>query len=201
MNNHWNRWIYRLWSPIYDTFFNKGPFLRARREVFREIPFKKGDKILFVGVGTGADLEQIPVKLLNITAIDYSADMLQQAKNKFPAGEIDFQQMDAQALKFPDGSFDYVVASLVLSVVPGTNKAFSEMSRVCQSGGQILIFDKFAAKPSWLNALFRPIIKVLGTDIGLSFDKIFAGSEGLCILEDRPVLFGGMYRKIRIGKS
>lgn len=202
MNNQWNQWIYRLWSPVYDYFFNKGPFLRARIKVFSSLPFQRGDKVLFVGVGTGADLELIPIELLEVTAIDYSAEMLTQAKKKFPSSKVRFQQMDAESLQFPDSSFDYVIASLILSVVPNSEKAFAEMARVVQSNGQIIIFDKFAQKPSIVNKAIRPLIRLLGTDIGLSFGKIIKKhASGLTVMEDRDVLFRGMYRKIKIRKN
>jgi phosphatidylethanolamine/phosphatidyl-N-methylethanolamine N-methyltransferase len=202
MNNKWNRWIYRLWSPVYDAFFNKGPFLKARKEVFKSLPFKVDDKILFVGVGTGADIELMPEQLLNITAIDYSAEMLEQAKKKFPTSPIIFKQMDAQNLEYQDASFDYVMASLILSVVPDSEKAFAEMVRVLKKDGQIIIFDKFARRRTTFINVIRPLIRILGTDIGLSFKKIFNKHRSeLCIVEDRDVLFRGMYRKILIRKN
>lgn len=202
MNNQWNQWIYRIWSPVYDQLFNKGPFLKARRKVFDLVPFQKGDKVLFVGVGTGADLELIPAHLLEITAIDYSEDMLAQAKKEFPDSQIRFQQMDAQNLQYPNASFDYIVASLILSVVPDSEKAFAEMVRVVRPNGQIIIFDKFAQKTSLIQKAIRPLIRVLGTDIGRSFEKIFEKHQSeLNLIEDRDVLFRGIYRKIKISKN
>ncbi|WP_078548705.1 hypothetical protein [Litchfieldia alkalitelluris] len=52
MNNTWNKLIYKLWAPIYDYIFNRGPFLKARKQVFEDISFKSGDRVLFVGIGT-----------------------------------------------------------------------------------------------------------------------------------------------------
>jgi phosphatidylethanolamine/phosphatidyl-N-methylethanolamine N-methyltransferase len=203
MNNEWNKWIYRLWSPVYDAIFNKGPFLKARQEVFNGLDFYKGAKVLFVGVGTGADLEQIPIELLEVTAIDYSEEMLSQAKNKFPGTAISFRKMDAQRLTLPDKHYDFVVASLILSVVPDCDKAFAEIVRVTRGNGQIIIFDKFTSKPSLLKKLIRPVIRALGTDIGLSFEKIYEQhrGSGLTLIENQAVLFEGMYRKIKIRKN
>jgi phosphatidylethanolamine/phosphatidyl-N-methylethanolamine N-methyltransferase len=202
MNNRWNRWIYRLWSPVYDAFFNKGPFLRARKEVFKSLFFQKDDKILFVGVGTGADIELMPERLLNIIAIDYSAEMLERAKKKFPSSPIIFKKMDAQNLEYQDATFDYVIASLILSVVPDSEKAFAEMVRVLKNDGQIIIFDKFAQRRTFFIQIIRPLIRILGTDIGLSFEKIINKHRSeLRIIEERDVLFRGMYRKILIRKN
>lgn len=49
-------------------------------------------------------------------------------------------------MSFADESFDYIVASLILSMVPNENKCFEEMIRVLKKDGRILIFDKFAPK-------------------------------------------------------
>jgi phosphatidylethanolamine/phosphatidyl-N-methylethanolamine N-methyltransferase len=130
MNNSWNRVIYRMWSPIYDKIFNSGVFLKARRQIFQQVPFNSGKKVLFVGVGTGADLELMNPSDLNITAIDFSPDMLNRAREKFKNSSIKFLEMDAQNMEFKNETFDYVVASLILSVVPDADKCLTEMTRI-----------------------------------------------------------------------
>jgi len=205
MNSRWIKLVYKLWAPIYDAFFNRGPFTRARKEMFQSVPFKKGECVLFVGVGTGADFEHIPISNLKVTAIDYSKDMLAKAKRKAEGEQIDFHIMDAQHLDFPPGSFDWVIGSLILSVVPDGRKAFEEMVRVAKSDGCILIFDKFAPKEkglSFFKKLIRPVLRLLGTDIGVSFGKITKTSMNrVRIIEDSGILFKGMYRKIVLHKQ
>ncbi|OAB32792.1 phosphatidylethanolamine N-methyltransferase [Paenibacillus macquariensis subsp. defensor] len=204
MNNSWNKVIYKIGSPIYDKFFNSGIFLNARKQILQSIPFSGEQKILFVGVGTGADLELINYSDLDITAIDYSPDMLGKVKTKFKDSTIKFLEMDAQNMVFEDELFDYVVASLILSVVPDANKCFQEISRVLKHEGKIIIFDKFAPKNKKLSlpkVLLRPIISVLGTDIGRSFEEIIPkNNKSLKVEEDSPVMMNGMYRKIIIAK-
>jgi phosphatidylethanolamine/phosphatidyl-N-methylethanolamine N-methyltransferase len=203
LNNTWNKFIYKIGSPLYDMFFNSGMFLAARKRVFQDIPFDKKHKILFVGVGTGADLELIYHSDLDITAIDYSPDMLGKARAKFRNHDITFLEMDAQKMNFDDESFDYVVASLILSVVPDANKCFKEIVRVLRKDGKIIIFDKFSPENqrlSLLKRLLRPIISVLGTDIGRSFCEISQHHKNITVEEDTPVMLNGMYRKIMIEK-
>ncbi|MGV2806629.1 methyltransferase domain-containing protein, partial [Clostridium perfringens] len=130
MNNNWNKIIYKIWSPIYDKIFNSNIFLHARKQIFQETPFNNTQKILFVGVGTGADLELLNHNDLDITAIDFSPDMLRKARAKFKNSRIKFLEMDAQNMAFNDMSLDYVVGSLILSVVPDADKCFQEMGRV-----------------------------------------------------------------------
>lgn len=204
MNNSWNKFIYKIGSPIYDKVFNSGIFLNARKRIFQSIPFDSKQKILFVGVGTGADLELINYADLDITAIDYSPDMLGKAKIKFKDSTIKFLEMDAQNMVFEDESFDYVVASLILSVVPDANKCFQEITRVLKHEGKIIIFDKFAPENKKLSlpkVLLRPIISVLGTDIGRSFEELIPkNNKHIKVEEDIPIMMNGMYRKIIIAK-
>ncbi|MGG3805938.1 class I SAM-dependent methyltransferase [Metabacillus fastidiosus] len=204
MNNSWNKFIYKIGSPIYDKFFNSGGFLNARKQIFQAITFNNKQKILFVGVGTGADLELINHSGLDITAIDYSPDMLGKAKIKFKNSAIKFLEMDAQNMDFENESFDYVVASLILSVVPDANKCFQEIIRVLKYEGKIIIFDKFAPenkKPSLIKVLLRPIISVLGTDIGRNFEELLPKNDNsIKVEEDIPIMMNGMYRKILIAK-
>lgn len=204
MNNSWNRVIYRIWSPIYDRIFNSGVFLKARRQIFQQIPFNSGQKVLFVGVGTGADLELINPSDLIITAIDFSPDMLNRAREKFKNSSIKFIEMDAQNMKFKNETFDYVVASLILSVVPDADKCLTEMTRILKKEGKIIVFDKFVSKEHKLSLpkkLLRPLIKVLGTDIGLNFEELYCrNNKNLTINEDKNVMMNGIYRKIIISK-
>ncbi|WP_078410913.1 class I SAM-dependent methyltransferase [Priestia abyssalis] len=204
MNNQWNQAIYGCWAPFYDFFFNKGIFYRARKRVFQEVQWKKGQKVLFVGIGTGADLGFIPYADLEVTAIDYSEEMLQKAEEKYVNSSIHFRQMNAQMLDFESGSFDVIVASLVLSVVPDPVKVMKEMVRVAKDEGEILIFDKFAPaneRLSFGKKLIRPVIKMLGTDIGLSFDRVYQNVNHHCRIQyNLDVMMKGMYRKIKLQK-
>ena len=204
MNNRWNEIIYKLWSPVYDKIFNSGKFLEARKRIFEEKKFTRNQNILFVGVGTGADLELLNHNELNITAIDYSSDMLEKAKAKFEGSSIQFLKMDAQDMNFKEKHFDVVVGSLVLSVVPDADKCIKEMVRVLKPNGEIIIFDKFLPKGKKLSHIkkaVRPLIKLLGTDISVSFEKLYEeNKEVLSIEEDLALMFNGMYRKIVIRK-
>ncbi|KWU59979.1 class I SAM-dependent methyltransferase [Priestia megaterium] len=205
MNNRWNHFIYRCWAPFYDVFFNHGIFYKARKQVFQDVLFKPKQRVLFVGIGTGADLTFIPYNDLQVKAIDYSEEMLQKAQDKYKNSSIEFLQMDAQELDFESNSFDIVVASLLLSVVPNPNMSLKEMIRVTKDKGTILIFDKFEPTNKQLSfgkKMFRPLIKLLGTDIGLSFETVYKNVENQCeIQEDLDVMVKGLYRKIILQKK
>jgi phosphatidylethanolamine/phosphatidyl-N-methylethanolamine N-methyltransferase len=68
----------------------------------------------------------------------------------------------------------------------------------------VLIFDKFAPKDKGLSPLkkaIRPIIKLLGTDIGINFEELCERNRNtVYVKEDTSLMFSGMYRKIVLGK-
>ncbi|WP_332910048.1 class I SAM-dependent methyltransferase [Paenibacillus sonchi] len=205
MNNSWNRIIYKLWAPLYDRVFNSGAFAGARKKALSDLDLKPGQQVLLVGAGTGADLPLISGRSLSVTAIDLSPAMLAEARSKVKEGEkITFLEMDAQDLRFGDETFDVVIANLILSVVPDAERCMQEIVRVTSHGGKIVIFDKFASngRVSPVMKVLRPLISVLGTDIGRDFNMLFLPyKEQLSIKEESPLLMRGMYRKIVLEKN
>jgi phosphatidylethanolamine/phosphatidyl-N-methylethanolamine N-methyltransferase len=79
---------------------------------------------------------------------------------------------------------------------------YTEMIKVLKKDGELILFDKFAPERKGLSPIkkvLRPLIKLAGTDIGLSFEALFEKYKGtLYVKEDIPLMFNGMYRKIVI---
>ena len=74
LSNRWNRFIYRLWSPIYDGLFDRFFAAPGRRRAMAALDLKPGEHVLLVGIGTGADLPLLPEGAQAI-GIDFSPDM------------------------------------------------------------------------------------------------------------------------------
>jgi ubiquinone/menaquinone biosynthesis C-methylase UbiE len=72
----------------------------------------------------------------DITAIDFSEEMLRRAKEKARQQKVKvrLQQMHVQSLEFPDDTFDTVVASFVFRSVPNPVRGLMEVERVCRLG-------------------------------------------------------------------
>jgi phosphatidylethanolamine/phosphatidyl-N-methylethanolamine N-methyltransferase len=165
MINRRNLAIYRLYAPVYDAVMR--PLMNsARRRAIDHLQLQAGERVLISGAGTGLDLPLIPADVL-ITAIDLSPAMLDRARHKAAGREVTLLEMDAQALKFADGTFDAVILNLIVSVVPAGAAAFREAWRVLRPGGRAVIFDKFLSENVTLSPLRRILGKVmaaLGTD-------------------------------------
>ena len=96
-------------------------------------------------IGTGPGFFAILLRELgcNVTAIDLTPAMLAEAKeNAGPlATEIQFIEMNAETLRFADGSFDAVISRNLTWNLPHPQRAYAEWARVLKKGGLLLNFD------------------------------------------------------------
>ncbi|HJY87582.1 MAG TPA: class I SAM-dependent methyltransferase [Candidatus Acidoferrales bacterium] len=108
-------------------------------------------KVLEIAVGTGKNLPYYP-RNCHLTAVDLSPARLQLAQERAMRLklDVDFLIMDAQALAFPDQSFDTVVDSLSLCTIPDPVVPLREMARVCRRDGQILLVEHGRSSHEWL---------------------------------------------------
>jgi ubiquinone/menaquinone biosynthesis C-methylase UbiE len=110
--------------------------------------------VLEVAIGTGRNLPYYPDGV-RLSGIDLSARMLGIARTRAAglAREADLRAGDAQALPWPDASFDTVLCTLGLCAIPDERRAISEMVRVLRPGGRLLLVDHVAAGPAVLRAV------------------------------------------------
>ena len=137
--------VYQRYARFYNIYFGKimNP---GRLKAIEVADLKPGERVLEVGVGTGLSLPFYPTGI-EITGIDLSEAMLKRAK-KLVADENlehvkDLQIMNAEAMTFPENSFDCVMAMHVSTVVGDPAKFAQEMRRVCRPGGRIIIVNYF----------------------------------------------------------
>ena len=180
-----------------------GPFAgKARRHAIELLNLRVGESVLLSGVGTGLDLPYLQAGV-RATGIDLSPAMLRKAQDKANRRDISLLEMNAQALDFPDDSFDAVVLNLILSVVPDGTAAFHEAWRVLRPGGRAVIFDKFASEDGRISALRRGVgklISLFGTDPNRRLSEIMGSPSDLTIECNEPSLLRGQYRIVLLRK-
>jgi phosphatidylethanolamine/phosphatidyl-N-methylethanolamine N-methyltransferase len=165
--------LYAEFAPLYDKVFGKIFYSRLER-VIEDVGIPPGAKVLEVGAGTGVSFPAYP-RHCEVTGIDLAPDMLARARRKIEKnGWNHFQvmEMDAMNLKFPDNTFDYVMAFHVVTVVPDPVRMVQEAKRVCRPGGKIVIVNHFTSDIPLLSPLTEaldPITRWLGwrTDLKL----------------------------------
>ncbi|MFP4538974.1 MAG: class I SAM-dependent methyltransferase [Dichotomicrobium sp.] len=100
-----------------------------------------GERVLDVACGSGNTALVAARRYCEVTGIDYVPALIERASQRAAAEGvvIDFQVADAQALPFPDASFDVVVSVFGVMFAPDQEKAASELLRVCRPGGRIAL--------------------------------------------------------------
>ncbi|MCD7884511.1 MAG: class I SAM-dependent methyltransferase [Lachnospiraceae bacterium] len=110
-----------------------------------------GNRVLDIGTGPGFFAIGLAKRGYQVTAVDYTRSMLEEAKKNAGAlaGEITFLQMDAQNLDFEDAGFDAIVTRNLTWNLEHPGKAYREWHRVLKKGGVLLNFDA-----GWYSYLF-----------------------------------------------
>jgi phosphatidylethanolamine/phosphatidyl-N-methylethanolamine N-methyltransferase len=203
LTNAWNKFIYRIWSPVYDPLFDRFFIRGARKRSIETLDLQRGERVLIPGVGTGVDLTLLP-EGVRALGIDLSPDMLAQARKKLPlpGREIELREGDVQIRQAEPGSFDVAILHLILSVAPDGAACFRETLRALRPGGRIIIFDKFRPEEGKLTAgrrLFNVFSTLIGTDVTRRLSDLSAGTN-FRILTDEPSLLGGAYRIVLVEK-
>lgn len=100
---------------------------------------RPGQKVLDVAAGNGNVSLAAARRWCEVVSTDYVPALLERARERAAAERlhIEFREADAEALPFPDGSFDVVASSFGVMFTPDQERAAAELSRVCRPGGRI----------------------------------------------------------------
>jgi len=151
-------------APFYDLMETVMERLLFRK--WREIVWQTVDtarEILEIGIGTGKNIAYYPNDA-KITAIDLSDRMLVLARKQTEMADIknvDLLQMDAQAMAFPDDSFEMVVATFVYCSVPDPVLGLREINRVLRPDGKAVFLEHMYPENPFLGGIFdllNPIV-------------------------------------------
>jgi phosphatidylethanolamine/phosphatidyl-N-methylethanolamine N-methyltransferase len=195
---------YRRWAPVYDNTF--GWVASEGRKHAVEIINARSGRVLEVGVGTGLSLPGYR-RELEIVGIDLSPEMLEKARERVAAEGLanvtGLHEMDAGDLKFPDGSFDTVVAMYVMTVVPEPEKVMRELARVCRPGGEVLLVNHFSTEEGmrgWVERRMAPFADKLGWRPVFDVARVMV-CEDLTLIERRPLRPMGLFTMLRFRKA
>jgi phosphatidylethanolamine/phosphatidyl-N-methylethanolamine N-methyltransferase len=167
---------YNTFIPV---FYEPLMFLirKERHRALNLLDFRPGDRLIIPGIGMGHDLPYIPSSV-NVDGIDLSDVMLSAASLRVKGlrlDNVDLQVMDAESLRYPEGTFDKAVLILFLSVVFDPRRVFSEVARVLKPGGTILVFDHFikaGAVPEGVLRAVDLLMKPIFTSVVRVFEEI-----------------------------
>lgn len=171
---------YESSKNIYDGVLTQGNFFsrmyiklfwsgtddnEIARKVLSYIPDDFSGKLLDVPVGTAVFTQRkwSSLKNAHITCLDYSTDMLEQAKRRLDGkAHINFIQGDVGNLQMDDESFDIVLSMNGFHAFPDKQKAFSETCRVLKSGGDFIACFYIRGKSKKTDWLVKNILAKKG---------------------------------------
>lgn len=155
---------FSAWAATYDQTIAKEveqysgmPYAEVLRRVCEAADLPPNAQVLDIGTGTGALALLLAQQAEDtcVLGVDPTEAMLQRAhENALRSGlgdRVRFRQAAAEALPFPDESFDIVVSSIAMhhTVV---RQSLSEIARVLKPGGRVVIAD-MARNAKWESTL------------------------------------------------
>ena len=125
----------------YDRFMRKDH--KAYKQMYSLIyPVVRHKQVLELATGTGLIAKNIVNAAAHIEATDASAEMIAEAKRDNQSAKLHFSVQDMFRLPYADRSFDVVIVSNALHIVPEPERALAEIRRVLKDDG-ILIAPTF----------------------------------------------------------
>ena len=124
-------------AGCYDRFMRKDR--AAYEEMYTLIrPVVKAKTVLELATGTGLIAKHIVNAAAQIEATDASAEMIAEAKRDNGSAKLHFSVQDMFCLPYADKSFDVVIVSNALHIVPRPEKALAEIHRVLKEDGVLI---------------------------------------------------------------
>ena len=159
-------------------------FMRKDREVYEKMyelirPVVKDKTVLELATGTGLIARHIIKAAAHIEATDASVEMIAEAKRDNQSAKLHFSVQDMFRLPYADKSFDVVIVSNALHIVPQPEKALAEIHRVLRDDG-VLIAPTFThAENSFFGNSKAFLLKLAGFPL----HSRWTSEEYLCFLQ------------------
>lgn len=163
----------------YDGFMRKDA--AAYEELYQLLrPVVRHRNVLELATGTGLIAKNIADAADHIEATDASAEMIDQARQGSHSSKVWFSVQDMFHLPYADGSFDVVIVSNALHIVPHPEAALREMGRVLRPGG-VLVAPTFTHAENSLRGRVRSFFMKLA---GFPLESKWGSREYLDFLRE-----------------
>ena len=161
----------------YDCYMRKDAAAYMRMYALLR-PLVKAKTVLELATGTGLIAKHIVNAAAHIEATDASAEMIAEAKRDNRSAKLHFSVQDMFRLPYADKSFDVVIVSNALHIVPQPEKALAEIRRVLKDDGLLIA-------PTFTHAgnSFRGKVKAFFMRLaGFPLHSRWTSEEYLCFL-------------------
>lgn len=151
----------RLFASLYDRAL-KASEENGLGDMRRVLLSEARGRVVEIGAGTGINLDLYGDGIDDLTLVEPDPHMGAKLRDRLTghSGPARLVTAPAEALPFPDGTFDTAVATLVLCTVPDPAAAIAELARVLKPGGRLLFIEHVrSADPGtarWQDRLEKP---------------------------------------------
>ena len=175
MRKHRNFWDKN--AGRYDRFMRKD---RAAYDEMYELirPIVRHKTVLELATGTGLIAKHIVNAAAHIEATDASTEMITEAKRDNRSAKLHFSVQDMFRLPYANQSFDVVIVSNALHIVPQPEKALQEIKRVLKDDG-VLIAPTFTHAGNSFSGKVKAFFMKLA---GFPLHSRWTSEEYLCFL-------------------
>ncbi len=153
---------------LMNTLMTMGRDKSWRSHVLDMAAPPEGGNLLDIGCGTGAIALEATARFqsVQVTAMDFTEQMVQIARNRSNSKNISWGLADGLALPFAENSFDAVTSGYLIRNVPDARLAFEEQFRVVKPGGRVVCLDTCPPPDNFLKPFImihmKTVIPLLG---------------------------------------
>ena len=143
------------------------------------IDLRSNQRVLDVAAGNGNATLAAARRFADVVSTDYVSSLLERGRERAKAErlQVTFQEADAEALPFADGSFDIVLSTFGVMFTPNQQQAASELKRVCRPGGKIGLANW--TPESFIGQLFKTIGKYVPPAPGVKSPALWGSKAHL----------------------
>jgi len=162
------------------------------------VDLRSNQRVLDVAAGNGNATLAAARRFADVVSTDYVGALLERGRERAASERlpVSFQEADAEALPFPDASFDVVLSTFGVMVTPNQQQAANELIRVCRPGGKIGLANW--TPEGFIGQLFKTIGKYVPPAPGVKspalwgskphLDALF-GSKGTVAADSKSFTF------------
>jgi ubiquinone/menaquinone biosynthesis C-methylase UbiE len=143
------------------------------------IDLRSNQRVLDVAAGNGNATLAAARRFADVVSTDYVGSLLERGRERAKAERlpVTFQEADAEALPFADGSFDIVLSTFGVMFTPNQQQAANELKRVCRAGGKIGMANW--TPESFIGQLFKTIGKYVPSAPGVKSPALWGSKAHL----------------------
>jgi ubiquinone/menaquinone biosynthesis C-methylase UbiE len=145
-------------------------------KICEAVDLRAGERVLDVAAGNGNATLAAARRFAEVTSTDYVGALLERGQERATAERlpVTFREADAEALPFPDMSFDVALSTFGVMFTPDQERAAAELARVVRPGGRIGLANW--TPEGFIGQLFRTIGKQLPPPAGVKSPALW-GTE------------------------